>query len=153
MNKFSVLISVLATIVACNGNLTKDVHDLQSSQEAQDARLSVLDRQVNDLYAAIANCASNDLVKLLQDHVDAALVQIATLQGYKNIVSIIDPCGDAVNVHDEVLLKLSDGKILASFSDTTAGKNTRFSVLTQGSYVTTDGSNCSFSVDASGNVH
>lgn len=68
-------------------------------------------------------------------------------QGQQAVLEIIDPCGDAANIYDEVLLRLGDGTLLASFSDNSNGKNTRFSVLPPGSYVTTDGSNCMFSVD------
>lgn len=64
----------------------------------------------------------------------------------------IDPCGDAPGVYDEVLIKLANGMIVASFSDNANGKNTRLSVLVPANYVTTDGSNCSFSVDAAGAV-
>lgn len=68
------------------------------------------------------------------------------------LVSVIDPCGDSAGVYDEVLLQLSDGRILASFSDNAAGQNTRFSIIGAGSYVTTDGSSCHFSIDQDNNV-
>ena len=63
-----------------------------------------------------------------------------------SIAGIVDPCSDAANIHDEVLLQLVNGALIASFSDNAAGLNTRFSLLTAGSYSTTDGSNCHFSV-------
>lgn len=69
-----------------------------------------------------------------------------------SIAEIIDPCGNASGIYDEVILKLQNGKILASFSDNANGKNTRLSEITQGNYMTTDGSNCHFSVDSLGNV-
>jgi hypothetical protein len=69
-----------------------------------------------------------------------------------SIDSVIDPCGDAAGIVDEVLLKLHNGQLLVSFSDNTAGDNTRFAILNAGSYRTTDGSNCNFTVDALGNV-
>lgn len=68
-------------------------------------------------------------------------------------VGIVDPCGDAAGVYDEVFLRLSNGMLLASFSDNDNGKNTRFSLITQGSYKTTDNSSCYFSVDANGNLY
>jgi hypothetical protein len=67
-------------------------------------------------------------------------------------VAILNPCGDAPSIYDEVFLKLADGTILASFSDTASGQNTRFSVLTPGTYTTTDGNHCTFTVDGSGNL-
>lgn len=62
-------------------------------------------------------------------------------------VEIIDPCGDTPTIYDEVLLRLADGSVLASFSDNANGQNTRFSLLKPGSFMTTDGSGCYFSFD------
>ena len=67
-------------------------------------------------------------------------------------VTIVDPCGDKSGVYDEVLLKLADGTILASFSDDVNGKNTRFSLLNPGSYMTTDSSRCFFTIDSNMNI-
>lgn len=64
---------------------------------------------------------------------------------------VIDPCGPSGN-YDEVLLRFDNGLIIASFSDNADGKNTRFSVLTAGLYMTTDNSRCQFEVDNRGNV-
>lgn len=65
---------------------------------------------------------------------------------------LIDPCGDAPGRYDEVFIKLANGSLVASFSDNMSGQNTRFSVLTAGTYQTTDGDNCVFTLDASGNI-
>lgn len=69
----------------------------------------------------------------------------AALSAY-TIVAIEDPCGDAPGIVDEVLLKLANGQTLVSFSDNSSGKNTRFALLGPGSYQTTDGSNCTFTI-------
>lgn len=69
-----------------------------------------------------------------------------------SLTEIIDPCNDAPGIYDEVLLRTQSGKLLASFSDNVNGYNTRLSEITQGNYMTTDGSNCHFSVDSLGNV-
>lgn len=68
------------------------------------------------------------------------------------VTQVIDPCGDAPNVFDEVILKMANGNLIASFSDNANGNNTRLSLLTQGNYVTTDGSSCHFSVSAGGTI-
>ena len=62
------------------------------------------------------------------------------------ITELIDPCGDAPSVFDEVLLRLNNNTIVASFSENSNGKNTRLSLLIPGTYQTTDGSSCTFTV-------
>lgn len=68
--------------------------------------------------------------------------------GATAVTEIIDPCGDAAGIYDEVILRLSSGQLLASVSDNTSGKNTRFSIIPAGSYTTTDGSHCNFTVNS-----
>ncbi len=74
------------------------------------------------------------------------------IPGQAAVLEVIDPCGDAPGIYDEVILRLANGQLLASFSENANGKNTRFSILTPGSYVTTDGSNCGFTVTAEGDI-
>lgn len=68
------------------------------------------------------------------------------------IVGIVDPCGDAPGIHDEVFLRLADNSLLASFSDNASGTNTRFVVIPAGNYQTTDGDNCTFTIDSGFNI-
>jgi hypothetical protein len=63
------------------------------------------------------------------------------------VIDIIDPCGDHPTKQDEVILKLGSGKYLASFSDNANGLNTRFSTLSPGTYQTTDGTGCVFTLN------
>lgn len=63
-------------------------------------------------------------------------------------VSIVDPCGTKPNTWNEVFLQLYDGSLLASFSDNASGLNTRFSLITPGNYVTSDGDMCYFTITA-----
>lgn len=72
--------------------------------------------------------------------------------GQDAVLETIDPCGDAPGIVDEILIRLSNGRVLCSFSDQANGKNTRLSILPAGSYVTTDGSNCAFTVNADGTI-
>jgi hypothetical protein len=67
------------------------------------------------------------------------------------VTAIIDPCGQQ-SQWDEVLLKLANGQIIASFSQNASGLNTRFVSLLPGSYITTDGTACQFTVDSNLNV-
>lgn len=75
----------------------------------------------------------------------------AALSAY-SIVNVIDVCGDAPGIIDEVLLVLANGQVLVSFSENANGKNTRFSILSPGTYQTTDGSACVFTLTADGRV-
>lgn len=68
-------------------------------------------------------------------------------------VALVNPCGDNPSIRDEVFLRLSNGMLLASFSDNASGLNTRFILLTTGTYQTTDNDNCVFSVDVNGNIY
>jgi hypothetical protein len=67
-------------------------------------------------------------------------------------IVIINPCGDAPGIYDEVILKLPDGTLLASFSDNASGLNTRLSALVPGTFITSDGSTCIFTVHSNGTV-
>lgn len=69
------------------------------------------------------------------------------------ITEIVDPCGDSPGITDEVLLRLSNHKLLASFSDSSNGTNTRFSLIEPGQYETTDGSHCHFTVTSDYSIY
>jgi hypothetical protein len=62
-----------------------------------------------------------------------------------SVVAVIDPCGPSGGF-DEVFLRFANGSVVASFSDNSAGQNTRLSILVDGSFATSDGTNCAFTV-------
>jgi hypothetical protein len=68
------------------------------------------------------------------------------------VSEVLDPCGDAPNIIDEVLLKMANGQVLVLFADNSNGKNPRLSVLPPGTYVTSDGSNCMFTLTSEGTL-
>jgi len=67
-----------------------------------------------------------------------------------SVVSPIMPCGQASSPFKEVLLCLGGGQLLASFSETAGGLNTRFAIIPAGTYEDTDSSGCVFSVSVDG---
>lgn len=68
-------------------------------------------------------------------------------------VEIIDPCGDTPGKFDEVLVRLANGILLATISDSASGQNTRLGEIPYGtSWVTTDGTNCHITVLSNGTV-
>jgi hypothetical protein len=115
--------------------------------------LSGLDSDRNGVLDAIEVTASADLCNGRDGAAgeDGEDGEDAVLPGFTP-VAVVDVCGDAPGVYDEVLLRLANGQLLASFSDNASGANTRFSILTPGTYRSTDGSNCMFTVHSNGLV-
>lgn len=132
----------------------RDIVDLRNRVQALESQLNVTITQITVLSNSVTNnnTATLNMIQALQAQASTTLVQLAVLQGYKSIVSIKDPCGAQNNSWNEVFLKLSDGSYVASFSDNANGLNTRFTLLKDGSYVTTDGTNCHFTVTGNGTV-
>jgi hypothetical protein len=64
------------------------------------------------------------------------------------VVELIDPCGDGPGF-DEVLIRLSDGRLLAHYAD---HRLQFLTLLSPGSFVTTDAQRCRFTVDANNQV-
>ena len=67
-------------------------------------------------------------------------------------VNYITPCGPNSSPYKEVLLVLEDGNILADFSDTVSGYNTRLAFMPDGTYQDTDSSACVFTVSTNGHT-
>lgn len=134
--------------------LTNNLNLLSSQVDTNNINVQ---NSINQLNVSINNLQSylnntNTQLSNQQTQINSMLVSIAQLQGYTNIVSIKDVCGDAPGKIDEVMLVLSNGKILSSFSDNSNGQNTRFALLSPGNFVTTDGSNCKFTVNNAGQI-
>lgn len=69
-----------------------------------------------------------------------------------SIVSLITPCGPNSSAYKENLLLLSDGSVLADFSDSASGLNTRLSLIPDGAYIDTDDSYCQFTLSTVGST-
>lgn len=65
-----------------------------------------------------------------------------------SVTQIIDPCGRQ-GTFDEVLLKTSNGTILAHYA---SGSNQFLTIIGPGSYVTTDGTHCYFTITSDGQI-
>ncbi|MBN8542619.1 MAG: hypothetical protein J0L82_19670 [Deltaproteobacteria bacterium] len=66
-------------------------------------------------------------------------------------VEAIQPCGAGPGFR-EVLLRLSNGQVLASLSNNAQGDMTRLAFLPDGTYMTTDSMSCRFSLSSAGQV-
>jgi len=64
------------------------------------------------------------------------------------IVAAIIPCASTAP-YSEVLLRLQNGQVLVSFSEKSNGQNTRLAILNDGTFTTTDGNNCTFTLSTS----
>ena len=67
-------------------------------------------------------------------------------------VELIFPCGNTA-AYKEVLLRLQNGQVLASFSDNAAGSMTRLTILPDGDYMNTDNTGCNFNLSTSSDGH
>jgi septal ring factor EnvC (AmiA/AmiB activator) len=129
------------------------VTSLDASNTAQhaalQAQITALQNQAASVQTQITSTSSN--LTVVQNQVNQNVAQIAVLNGFTHVTEIIDVCGDHPTKFDEVLLRIyrpstNSYAILASFSDNANGLNTRFSIVPQGSFGTTDGTGCSFQV-------
>lgn len=68
------------------------------------------------------------------------------------VTGVLDPCGDAPGIQDEVLLRLANGQTIALFAANVNGDYSRLAILSPGTYSTTDGSGCVFTLHADGSV-
>ncbi len=114
--------------------MQNSINDIIDRLDNIDLELHAIDCDLDVVKAKIVN---------LQNQINAL-----NLASSKNIVKVIDPCGDGVGF-DEILLQLADGTIIAYFE---SGGDRHLSVLGVGSYRTTDKQKCFFKVDANGNV-
>lgn len=63
-------------------------------------------------------------------------------------IEILTPCGNTVP-YKEILLRLKNGQVMAVVSNNTQGDMTRLALVTDGTFMSTDGSNCIFTLSTS----
>jgi hypothetical protein len=128
---------------------------VQSNIAAMSVVISTLDAEEEDDVAALEQLIANQLalssslasdISSLQDEVDDQAADIAELETHESITEFIDPCGDSTG-YDEIVLRTRSGKLVAFFEN---GTKRFLSLLTPGSYMTTDSFACSFNVTSEG---
>lgn len=62
------------------------------------------------------------------------------------VTRLLMPCGPLSSSYKEILLQMSDGSVIATFSNSISGDHTRLTVLPDGAYQDTDDSGCSFTL-------
>jgi hypothetical protein len=131
-------------------------HDEEVDKQLADLRARIFDLERVDeilrgLISALTSSTGYSLAELidqaasLQEQLAGVRTELYEITTGNNIVGIVDPCGPSGGLFDEVFLRSGNGQLIASFG---TGNSVRFSILVPGNYVTTDGTNCQFSVDA-----
>lgn len=136
--------------------ITKDT-ELQSlllaQQSATNDELININNQINSVTSQLNVLQTNFNTQLtnLANQIITLNSQIVDMNGdlvtlenslQNSVTEIIDPCGDAPGF-DEVILKTKNGKFLAYFEN---GSKRFLTKLTNGTFMTTDGSSCTFTV-------
>lgn len=118
---------------ASSGTMEIEVTNVLNSISSLQTQIVTLQTQVN-----------NQLTQLV-----SMSLTVEELQANVHVVEVYDFCGNKPGHLNEVGLKLSNGKIMAYFE---GNDGERLIVLNAGSYVTTDGTNCHFTVNANGEI-
>jgi prefoldin subunit 5 len=128
-----------------HSQLASTVEDLQEEVENQGDNVSALQDQVNGIQSEISSIESS--VASLEDGFADMADSIAALEGAKQIVAILDPCGNGSG-HDEVLVAFDDGSVMAWYKDL------GLTMLTPNvTYQTTDSQRCNFRVNSNGQLN
>jgi hypothetical protein len=88
---------------------------------------------------AVIQCS--DTLVLVKNGTDGVDGKDAPQSSYM-VTEIIDPCG-IQSAYDEVFLRFANGEVLAHYSD---GVKQHFVLVTPGTWMTTDNTNCIFTV-------
>lgn len=146
--------SVAANVSAINGLSSSlvvqqnSIIALQEELEQADSELAETLQVLIDTGTAAYNSLSSS-IDSIQSQLNGQVAQIAVLNGYNNIAEYLNPCGDGPG-YDEVLIRMSNGKVVAYFE---SGNNRFLSELVPNTlYSTTDSQHCHFKVDIAGNL-
>lgn len=128
---------LLSLINSNSGNISS----LQTNLTLVQSNLTSLQGQLTVTNANVSN---------RQTQINQLIINLATLSNQDVVVQYIYPCGPRVGYFNEILLKTKSGKYLAYFE---SGSNRFLTELLFGRrYGLTDGSNCSFTIDNTGNI-
>jgi predicted amino acid-binding ACT domain protein len=165
----TIILLSLALLTSCGRDYRGAVAEVNNKLANHEERISSLESQVdsdirtiNSLSSQLENLTTesaslqqllSSTINGLQGQVTANLTTLANLDSkvssLGNTVSeVIDPCGNGPG-YDEILMKLSDGTIVAYFE---SGSTRFLSTLEEGGYVTTDSQACPFTVSATNEV-
>ena len=157
------MLLLATTFFMCGCGLQNQINDLKNRANLDESQINAIAKRIQVLEYTVdstknqlialsnANNVTQNTISTLQTQLSTALVQLATLNGYTNVVSVKDPCG-AQGTYNELFLKLSNGQYLTTFSQKDNQLATRFAFLTDGNYITNDQTSCNFTVSGNGTV-
>jgi len=113
----------------------------QPDYESRLEELTASIETLRDEYEA-AMFEANEEDDRLESLIHDLEARVATLESGLRVVGFVDPCGDGPGF-DEVLMRMSDGSLMAYFE---SGKYRFLTILAPGVYRTTDSQKCKFRV-------
>lgn len=129
-------------------DLVEDVEANEETIEALHNLLNIARQQIMILQDEVD--ANADDIDSAEANIHQMEARLAEIESNMLVTELIDPCGDHPNHFDEILIRLSDGSLVAYFD--AGGPREFLTVLTPGSYRTTDRQQCRFSVNSQGEV-
>ena len=152
------LLIPLIFLISCGKNTTKTIYkenpfdNSQNEERLRDLEHKVSAMELNHVKLVDELNLLDTNTALIQNAINEMtldIIQVSNkLDSLEVFEAIIDPCGDGPGF-DEVIIKTTKGRLIVYFED---GGKRFLTILTAGSYRTTDRQSCFFSVDAMGNI-
>lgn len=152
--------SIVRKYPVCNGSNGTNGANGVDGIDGQGVAFSVVNASVSVCPAGgstivmatdLGNTGIYDIAAPNQQSMTVCNGQNAAVPAYTPVEPIM-ACGDSV-AYKEVLLRLSNGQVLGSFSNDTGGTMTRLAFLPDGNFMNTDNSGCNFSLSTSSDGH
>jgi hypothetical protein len=126
--------------------------EVKELNEKVTLNINEMETIINEIELLSVNQADNQslinsllsVTNMLQNQINESVVRIVELESQDSVVDLYDPCDDAPNKYDEVLLRMKSGKLIAYFEQ---GNKRFLTELSSGNYATTDGTNCFFTIE------
>jgi hypothetical protein len=154
---------ILACFLLCGCGLQNQIDNLKTRTDKNEQSIDEINTRIKSLATSIDNNINlisflseqetNDVASILsqissiQTSVVVQTTTLVTLQTNENITAFHDFCGNQPGVYNEVGMITTTGKIVVYFE---AGSNRYLSILSDGDYITSDGTACYFSVTDGG---
>jgi hypothetical protein len=145
----------LLCLLLCGCGLQTQIDNLKTRTDSNERAIEELNARIKSISAAIEinikaiellstqGTATLDEISTIQTSIIVQTTTLVTLQTNENITAFYDFCGNIPGMYNEVGMITSTGKIVVYFE---SGSNRYLSILSDGNYMTSDGTACYFSV-------